>query len=101
MRALLLIAVLIQAPSTPPAQPAQTPPPGTDIYLLPMTGGLASLKGAKPSPVSVVPGYDNQPMFSPDGVRILFAANHDGKQTDVYAFDRASGRVSQMTQTPE
>ena len=48
-----------------------------------MTGGLASLKGAKPAPVSVASGYDNQPMFSPDGTRSLFAANHDGKQTDV------------------
>jgi hypothetical protein len=100
MRTLLLIAALIQAPATPPAQPA-APPPGTDIYLVPMTGGLASLKGAKPAPVSVAAGYDNQPMFSPDGTRILFAANHDGKQTDVYAFDRASGRVSQLTRTPE
>ena len=66
-----------------------------------MTGGLASLKGAKPTPVSTTPGYDNQPMFSPDGARILFAANHDGKQTDVYVFDRANGRVSQLTRTPE
>lgn len=66
-----------------------------------MTGGLGSLKGAKPMPVSVAPGYDNQPMFSPDGARILFAANRDGKQTDVYAFDRTSGRVSQLTQSPE
>jgi dipeptidyl aminopeptidase/acylaminoacyl peptidase len=66
-----------------------------------MTGGLASLKTAKPTPVSVMPGYDNQPMFSPDGARILFAANHDGKQTDVYVFDRGNGRVSQLTRTPE
>ena len=117
MRALLLIAALIQPHSThsaairdggdvrsgqapAPAQPA-APPPGTDIYLLPITGGLASLKSAKPSPVSVAPGYDNQPMFSPDGARILFAANHDGTQTDIYAFDRANGRVSRLTQTPE
>ena len=101
MRALLLIAALMQAPSAPPAQPAPAPPPGTDIYLLPLAGGLDSLKGAKPAPVSVAPGYDNQPMFSPDATRLLFAANRDGKQTDVYAFDRASGRVSQVTQTPE
>ena len=100
MRALLLIAALIQAPATPPA-PQAAPPPGTDIYLVPMPGGLASLKGAKPTPVSVAAGYDNQPMFSPDGARLLFSANHDGKQTDIYAFDRASGRVSQLTQTPE
>ena|SRR5687768_722881 len=81
MRVLLLIAALIQAPATPPAQPV-APPPGTDIYLVPLSGGLASMKAAKPTPVSTTAGYDNQPMFSPDGSRILFAANHDGKQTD-------------------
>jgi Tol biopolymer transport system component len=100
MRALLLIAALIQAPATPPAQPA-APPPGTDIYLVPFSGSFGSWKFSKPTPVSIEPGYDNQPMFSPDGARILFSANHDGKQTDVYAFDRASGRVSQLTQTAE
>lgn len=100
MRAFLLIAALIQAPATPPAQPA-APPPGTDIYLLPLAGGLASLKSAKPMPVSTTPGYDNQPMFSADGSRILFAANHDGKQTDIYAFDRDGSRVSQVTRTAE
>lgn len=59
------------------------------------------MKTAKPMPVSTARGYDNQPHFTPDGARILFAANHDGKQTDVYAFDRAANRVSQLTQTPE
>lgn len=99
MRTLLLIAAVgsaLQAPATPPAAPL----PGTDIYLLSMPGGL-SLKSAKPTPVSNAPGYDNQPMFSPDGSRIVFSANHDGKQTDIYAFDRGTGRVSQLTRTPE
>jgi hypothetical protein len=100
MRALVLIAALNQTPATPPAQPA-APPPATDIYLVPMTGGLASLKGAKPTPVSTAPGYDNQPFFSADGRRLLFAANRDGKQTDVFMFERATGRVTQMTNTPE
>ena len=59
------------------------------------------MKTAKPAPVATMPGYDNQPMFSPDGARILFAANHDGKQTDVFQFERAGGRVSPLTQTPE
>ncbi len=83
---------MLQAPATPP---------GTDIYLVPLSAGLASMHTAKPTPVSTAAGYDNQPMFSPDGTRILFSANHDGKQTDVYAFDRAGGRVSQVTRTPE
>ena len=99
MRLILTAAIVIglgQA-QTPPA-----PPPGTDIYLIELPSGLAGIKGAKPKPVSVAPGYDNQPYFSPHvDTRLLFAANHDGKQTDVYAYDRASGRVSRLTQTDE
>ena len=99
MRTLFLLAAIAGLLQTP--QPAPAPPPGTDIYLVPLKGGLASMKGAKPSPISAAPGYDNQPNFSPDGRTILFAANRDGKQSDVYAFDRASGKVTQLTRTAE
>lgn len=98
MRALILLLAglgLVQA------QPAPASPPGTDIYLVPLAAGLGSMKTAKPAPIAVEPGYDNQPMFSPDGSRILFAANHDGKQTDVFVFERATGRTVQLTRTPE
>ena len=102
MRAMLLLLAagfgFVQAP------PAPTPlaaPPGTDIYLVPLSAGLASMKAATPVAISVAPGYDNQPMFSPDGSRLLFAANRDGKQIDIFMFDRASGRVSQLTHTAE
>ena len=102
MRALLFLALVgagfLQAPAPPQPAPA-APPPGTDIYLLPLMGGLASMPTAKPLPVSVAPGYDNQPSFSPDGGRILFAANRDGKQIDVFVFDRATARVLQLTKT--
>jgi hypothetical protein len=81
------------------SQPAA--PPATDIYLVSLGAGLASMSASRPSPVSVAPGYDNQPMFSSDGGRILFAANRDGKQIDVFVFERASGKVSQLTDTPE
>ncbi len=37
------------------------------------------MEAAKAVPLSVAAGYDNQPMFSPDGSRILFAANRDGR----------------------
>ncbi len=94
MRALLLIGLLLQAQ-------APAPPPGTDIYLVPLSGGVSSMKAAKPVPVSTEPGYDNQPHFSADGSRVLFAANHNGKQTDVFLFTRDNGRVSQLTNTPE
>lgn len=103
MRALLIITlagVSLQAQAQPP-QPA-APPPATDIYLLSMApSGLESLKSAKPLPLSVAPGYDNQPAFSPDGRRVLLAANRDGAQTDVFVFDREGSRVSQLTRTKE
>ena len=94
MRALLLLALFLQAQ-------APAPLPGTDIYLVPLKGGLASMKTATPIPLSTAPGYDNQPFFSADGRRVLFAANHDGKQTDVFVFNRETGRVTQLTTTPE
>jgi hypothetical protein len=102
MKTFLLLAALglTQAPVTPPAQ-APAAPPATDIYLVAIQGGVSSMKTAKPSPVSVAPGYDNQPNFSADGTRILFAANRDGKQSDVYVFDRGTNAVTQLTQTPE
>lgn len=101
--AALLVAIALgsltaQTPAAP--QPAAAPP-ATDIYLLPMAGGLSSLKDATPQPISVAPGYDNQPMFAPDGQRILFAANRDGKQIDIFLFDRGTRRASQLTETPE
>ena len=89
-------AYLIQ----PPAQQPPAPPPATDIYLLTLADGLASMSTARLSPIANAPGYENQPMFSPDSGRILFAANRS-TQTDVYVFDRATGRTTQLTDTPE
>ena len=59
------------------------------------------MRTAKPVPISTSPGYDNQPSFSPDGGRILFAGNRDGKQIDVYVFNRENSQVTQLTQTAE
>jgi WD40-like Beta Propeller Repeat len=102
MRVLLLLATAfgILQGSAGAGQAAPTFP-GTDIYIVPMTGGPASLKSATPSPMATEPGYDNQPMFGPDGSRVLFAANRDGRQIDIFVYDRASKRVSQLTATAE
>ena len=82
-------------------QPALRPQTATDIYLFRMVGGLPTLAGAAPQPVATASGYENQPFFDPDGRRILFTANRDGTQTDIYQFDRTSGRTEQLTATPE
>jgi Tol biopolymer transport system component len=97
----LVLAITFVAGGRQTPAPSQlAAPPATDIYLLSLTGSIASMKTAKPAPVSTAPGYDNQPMFSPDGARILFAANRDGKQIDIYEFERASEKVAQLTETP-
>lgn len=94
MRTLLVLAaVLFQAQPAPP-------PPGTDIYLVPIGSGPDAITTSKPTPVSTGAGYDNQPYFSEDGARILFAANRDGQQTDVFVFDRPTGRITPLTRTP-
>jgi Tol biopolymer transport system component len=98
MRGLFLIVFLASSVAQGPATPQ---PPATDIYLLSLAGGIASMKDATPLPVSTAPGYDNQPMFSPDGGRVLFAANRDGRQIDIFVFERAGSRVSQLTETAE
>lgn len=97
MRFVPVIAVMAALSQTPAPNPASPAP--FDIFLVPVTSGLSSMKTATPQPVSTAPGYDNQPYFTPDGARILFAANRDGKQTDIYQFSRADRRVSQLTTT--
>ncbi len=96
--AMLLVSAAGQAPS--PSQPAPGPP-GTDIYLLPLSGGIDSIRGATPGAIANERGYENQPSFTPDGSTVLFTANRDGKQTDSWAWDRATGRARTLWSTPE
>jgi dipeptidyl aminopeptidase/acylaminoacyl peptidase len=98
LKTLLLVASIaaLQQPSAPP--PA---PPGTDIYELTFNGDLDALGKATAQPVATERGYENQPFYTPDGARLWFTANRDGKQTDIYEFDRKSRRSRPLTTTPE
>jgi dipeptidyl aminopeptidase/acylaminoacyl peptidase len=91
-----------QVPIPTPPPPPPPPPPPTDIYELSFEGTLFdTLKNAKPVAIATERGYENQPSFTPDGTAILFTANRDGKQTDIYEFDREMRRVRQLTSTIE
>lgn len=96
MRVLLILATAAVG-----LQPALRPQTATDIHLFPMPNGLASLAASKPVPLAVEPGYENQPFFAPDGQHVLYTANRDGTQTDIYEFDPGSGETRQVTRTPE
>lgn len=76
-------------------------PPAPDIYELAFSGGLDALKSSKPVAIATEGGYENQPFYSPDGATLLFTANRDGKQTDIFELDRKTRRVRRLVSTPE
>ena len=90
------------APPAPQAAPVQAaPPPDTDVFLAPLTRTNGRLEIGAAVNISNNRGYDNQPSFTPDGASILFTSVRDGAQSDIYRYDIGSGRVSQVTATPE
>ncbi len=93
-----LAFVVLHAQAPPPALRPQSP---TDIHLFALAGGLDSLATATPQALATEPGYDNQPFFDPDGQRVLYTGNRDGRQTDIFEFDRRTRATRQLTRTPE
>ena len=94
--AVALGVVIAAAPQQAAQQPAV---PATEVFLAPLTGGANGIGAA--SNISNNPGYDNQPSFLPDSSGLLFSSNRDGKQMDIYRYDIATKKVSQLTNTPE
>lgn len=90
-------------------QAAQAPP-DTEIFLAPLKSAGGLLEVGTPVNITVNPGYDNQPFFTPDGKSVLFtsirgpAAPAGGgslTQTDIYRYHIASKTVARVTQTAE
>ena len=91
--------------------PQGAPPPDTEVYLASITVRGDQVSIGAPADISGNPGYDNQPSFTPDGGAVLFTsvrgvqkpdpANPAASGSDIYRYDIAAGRVSQLTRTPE
>lgn len=95
-----------QAAQTPPAPAKAAPqaqaPPDTEIYLAPLKTVNGAINVGTPVNISNSAGYDNQPFFTNDGSGVLFTSiRGGGTQTDIYRYDIAARRVSQVTNTPE
>ena len=75
-------------------------PPGTEIYLAPLSTQGARLHIGKPVNITNRPGYDNQPSFTPDDRSILFTSIRDG-QADIYRYDLPTRALTRVTSTPE
>jgi len=89
----LLAAVALVMPMR-----AQQQPPAPEVYLAPLPPQNGTLQSVN---ISNNPGYDNQPSFLPDSSGVLFSSDRDGKQTDIYRYDVASKKLTQVTNTPE
>jgi dipeptidyl aminopeptidase/acylaminoacyl peptidase len=76
-------------------------PPATEVYLAGLSRDPVPHVAATVVNVSENAGYDNQPSFTPDGRAVLFTSNRDGKQTDIYRYDLATGALTQLTHTTE
>lgn len=102
--------------STRSNQPATAPSPDSEIFLASLFVRDGKVAVGAPVNITKSPGYDNQPSFTPDGNRILFASvrgrvapSRDGAAaagsrppaTDIYRYDIATRVISRITNTPE
>ncbi|RZL34331.1 MAG: hypothetical protein EOP00_31795 [Pedobacter sp.] len=79
---------------------AQNALPNTDIFICDV-----SLKNGKYSFTSLKnitnrEGYDNQPSFI-DNNTIIYTSIREDKQADIYKYDLKTGKITQVTKTPE
>jgi hypothetical protein len=79
---------------------AAAQPPGTDLYLAPLTGSGASLAAGAAAPLAPEPGYDNQPFFLDDD-RLLFTSDRAGEATEIFRIDLPGAAVVRLTDTTE
>lgn len=79
--------------------------PSSEIFLASFSVKDGVPVVGKPVNVTVHPGYNNQPSFTPDSRSMLFTSDRDGGQpggqTDIYRLEVATRAISRVTSTPE
>jgi len=67
-----------------------------DLFLVPVAGGA-------PKRITTQPGFDGNPVYSPDGKYIAYhaqlTAGYESDRWRVMLYDRASGRIENLTET--
>lgn len=94
---------------TPTPTPTATPnaaPAASDIFIVDVHSkhdfkqNTDELKFSEPKKITDFAGYNNQPVFMPDGRTVLYTSIRN-KQADIYRYDLHSGQTTQFTNTPE
>jgi len=73
--------------------------PNTDNWLLTMSQKNNKLALENPKNITDRNGYDNQPVFSPDGTYILYTSIRDSLQSDIYKYEISTNTILQHTNT--
>jgi WD40 repeat protein len=76
-------------------------PPSTDIFLVDVSFSKSPPTIGRPLNVTAREGYDNQPMFLPDGGSFFYTSIREGRPTDIYRYAIASRADVRMTNTTE
>ena len=76
---------------------AQSP---SEIYVFDLLEDGTSIRLSNPINISSNPGYDNQPMFTEDGLTVMFASEREG-QTDIAQYNLSEGYRTWITNTPD
>src|SRR5437667_3196481 len=87
---------LVQAAPVAPAGP-----PATDIYLADLRVAQGRVSGGVAVAVTAMPGYDNQPVFLPDGGAFLYTSIREDSQADIYRYDIDTKTSVRLTATRE
>jgi Tol biopolymer transport system component len=96
MRRVIAAGLLLIAASRVGAQA-----PSTDIFLAPIKRVHDSMVVGPAKNITHRAGYDNQPSFTPDSRSILYTAVGADAQSDIWRYDIATSRTTQLTHTPE
>jgi hypothetical protein len=98
-------------PPLPAPDAAAAGLPATDIFLLHLAeqngevrvSPSADRRTAQPRATNITDraGYDNQPMFTPDGRHVLYTSIREDGQADIFRYDTRRGVTEQVTRTPE
>ena len=95
MRLILSACVYAILLSNGYGQSSDTP----DIYLVDVFHEDERIQYGPPKNITNLAGYDNQPVFTPDGERILFVSDRSGGQTDIYQYNIQSDTITRIYYT--
>ena len=81
------------------AAPVAGPPPGAEVFLVPLMTSGGTVRVGVPANITRREGYDNQPAFGLDSRSLFFTSNRGDGQSDIYRVDFSTGLIKPVRKT--